>query len=202
MKIICVGRNYLAHAQELGHDKPTEPVLFLKPDTALKRKNLPFFLPDFSKEVHYEAELVFRICKNGKNIDERFALRYVDQVTVGIDFTARDLQRRLQQKGLPWEIAKAFDQSACIGEWRPLSLFRIDDLSFHLTRNHKLVQQGNSACMIFSVSQLIAYASRFFLLLEGDLLFTGTPQGVGPVYANDILHGYLQQECVLECVVK
>ncbi|MCS6916333.1 MAG: fumarylacetoacetate hydrolase family protein [Chitinophagales bacterium] len=203
MKIICVARNYAAHARELNNDLPQQPVLFLKPDTALKRKNLPFFLPDFSSNIHYETELVFRICKTGKNIEERFAMRYVDQVTVGIDFTARDLQEQQKRLGLPWEIAKAFDGSACIGDWRPLKqLGNTGSLNFHLTLNDRIVQRGTAADMIFPVSRLIAYASRFFLLLEGDLLFTGTPEGVGSVQPNDVLRGYLNEEPVLECRVK
>lgn len=203
MKIICVARNYAAHAREMQHVVPEQPVFFLKPDTALKRKNLPFFLPDFSSDIHYEAELVFRICKNGKNIDERYALRYVDQVTLGIDFTARDLQRKLKQEGLPWEISKAFDGSACVGEWFSLQQFsRWQDIRFRLLKNDRQVQEGLAGNMLFPLPQLIAHASRFFLLLEGDLLFTGTPEGVGKVNAGDRLLGFLDEQQALVCTVK
>ncbi len=203
MKIICVARNYAAHAAEMNHDIPDQPIFFLKPATALKRKNLPFFLPDFSREIHYETELVFRICRHGKNIDARYALRYVDRLTVGIDFTARDIQTQLKAKGWPWEIAKAFDGSACVGDWQPIDLFpNLHNITFRLDQNGRCVQQGNSAQMIFPVPELIARASRYFLLLEGDLLFTGTPQGVGPVFANDILTGFINDQHVLTVRVK
>jgi 2-keto-4-pentenoate hydratase/2-oxohepta-3-ene-1,7-dioic acid hydratase in catechol pathway len=203
MKIICVGRNYAEHAREMKHEVPEKPVLFMKPQTALKRKNLPFFLPDFSNDVHYETELVFHICKNGKNIAPSFASAYIDQVTVGIDFTARDLQTYQKQKGLPWEIAKGFDGSACVGKWKPLSEIEITDgIDFSMKLNEELRQTGNSNNMIYSIEEIIAYASRFFLLLKGDLIFTGTPAGVGKVAIGDRLECFLQNESVLQFEVK
>jgi 2-keto-4-pentenoate hydratase/2-oxohepta-3-ene-1,7-dioic acid hydratase in catechol pathway len=203
MKIICVGRNYAEHAREMNHDIPDKPVIFMKPDTALKRKNLPFFLPDFSNDVHYETEIVLRICKNGKNIEEKFAGRYFDQISVGIDFTARDLQSEAKKKGWPWEISKAFDNSACVGEFLPLSNFSdLRNINFCLYKNKQLAQNGNTKDLLFSFEKIISYASAFFLLLEGDLVFTGTPAGVGPVAKNDHLECFIENESLLEFDVK
>lgn len=205
MKIIAVGMNYAAHNQELGHTVilPKEPVIFMKPDSALLKDGKPFFIPDFSKEVHYETELVVRINRLGKNIAQRFANRYYDAVTVGIDFTARDLQRELRSVGNPWEISKGFDNSAAIGHFIPVDKFAdIQNLNFHLDINDNTVQQGNTRDMLFRVDQIIEYISQFFTLKIGDLLFTGTPVGVGPVKVGDHLTGYLENEKVLDFYVR
>lgn len=203
MKIICVGRNYVAHAAELDNPVPEEPVLFLKPETALVPKRNPFFLPDFSEEVHYEAELVIRINRIGKNIQEKFAHKYYDSLTVGIDFTARDLQKKLKTKGLPWEKAKSFDGSAAIGKWVDKSdLDEPDNPNFHLLLNGKKVQEGNPELMIFKIDKLISHISSYFTLKIGDLIFTGTPSGVGPVQRNDSLNLFLENREVLNLNVK
>lgn len=205
MKIIAVGMNYAAHNQELGHTVilPKEPVIFMKPDSALLKDGKPFFIPDFSKEVHYETELVVRINRLGKNIAQRFANRYYDAVTVGIDFTARDLQHELRSVGNPWEISKGFDNSAAIGHFIPVDKFAdIQNLNFHLDINDNTVQQGNTKDMLFRVDQIIEYISQFFTLKIGDLLFTGTPVGVGPVKVGDHLTGYLENEKVLDFYVR
>lgn len=203
MKIICIGRNYTDHAKELNNPVPKEPVFFLKPDSALSRNNFPFFIPDFSEDVHYECELVFRISKLGKTISEKFASGYIDAVGLGIDFTARDLQNKCKEKGLPWEMAKAFDGSAPISEFIALSkLPSIPDLQFHLNINGSTVQQGKAVDMIFPIGKLIAYVSRFMTLKTGDLIFTGTPAGVGPVHINDHLEAYLEGKKMLDFWVK
>lgn len=205
MKIIAVGMNYAAHNQELGHTVilPKEPVIFMKPDSALLKDGKPFFIPDFSKEVHYETELVVRINRLGKNIAQRFANRYYDAVTVGIDFTARDLQHELRSVGNPWEISKGFDNSAAIGHFIPVDKFTdIQNLNFHLDIDDNTVQQGNTKDMLFRVDQIIEYISQFFTLKIGDLLFTGTPVGVGPVKVGDHLTGYLENEKVLDFYVR
>lgn len=205
MKIIAVGMNYAAHNQELNHTiiSPKEPVIFMKPDSALLKDGKPFFIPDFSNEVHYETELVVRINRLGKNISQKFANRYYDAVTVGIDFTARDLQRELRSAGNPWEISKGFDSSAAIGNFISVDNFKdIQSLNFHLDIDGKTVQQGNTADMLFKVDQVIEYISRFFTLKIGDLLFTGTPVGVGPVSINQHLQGFLENEKVLDFHVR
>ncbi len=204
MKIIAVGMNYAAHNKELHHTlELTEPTIFMKSDSSLLKDGKPFFIPDFSSEIHYETELVVKIDRLGKNIAERFAHRYYSEVTVGIDFTARDLQRRLREQGLPWEISKAFDNSAVIGTFIPLEKAgNVNQLSFHLDMNGKTVQQGNTADMLFSVDQIIAYVSRFFTLKIGDLIFTGTPAGVGPVHIGDRLEGYLGDRKLLDFHVR
>jgi 2-keto-4-pentenoate hydratase/2-oxohepta-3-ene-1,7-dioic acid hydratase in catechol pathway len=192
MKIICVGRNYAAHAKELNNAVEEEPVIFLKPDTALLNNNQDFYLPDFSNEIHYETEVVVKINKPGKHIDEKFAHRYYDSVSVGIDFTARDLQSILKAKGLPWERAKAFDGSAVIGSFLPLAdAGIISNLNFSMELNGQKVQEANTSEMVFSVDKVIAFVSRFITLKTGDLIYTGTPQGVGKVSAGDHLIGYL-----------
>ena len=197
MKIICIGRNYLAHVKELDNDLPTEPLFFMKPATALLLPHNPFFYPDFSKEIHYETELVLRICKPGRSIDEKFASNYYDAITVGIDFTARDLQRECKAKGHPWEIAKAFDSSAPIGEFKKISeLKNPDDIAFGMKLNDEWVQQGHSRDMIFSFDKIISYVSQFVTLKEGDYIFTGTPQGVGEVHVGDKLELFLEGESV------
>lgn len=192
--------NYAAHNKELHHTlELTEPTIFMKSDSSLLKDGKPFFIPDFSSEIHYETELVVKIDRLGKNIAERFAHRYYSEVTVGIDFTARDLQCRLREQGLPWEISKAFDNSAVIGTFIPLEeAGNVNQLSFHLDMNGKTVQQGNTADMLFSVDQIIAYVSRFFTLKIGDLIYTGTPVGVGPVSIGDHLEGYLGERKLLD----
>lgn len=196
--------NYAAHNKELHHTlELTEPTIFMKSDSSLLKDGKPFFIPDFSSEIHYETELVVKIDRLGKNIAERFAHRYYSEVTVGIDFTARDLQRRLREQGLPWEISKAFDNSTVIGTFIPLEKAgNVNQLSFHLDMNGKTVQQGNTADMLFSVDQIIAYVSRFFTLKIGDLIYTGTPVGVGPVSIGDHLEGYLGERKLLDFHVR
>lgn len=196
--------NYAAHNKELHHTlELTEPTIFMKSDSSLLKDGKPFFIPDFSSEIHYETELVVKIDRLGKNIAERFAHRYYSEVTVGIDFTARDLQRRLREQGLPWEISKAFDNSAVIGTFIPQEeAGNVNQLSFHLDMNGKTVQQGNTADMLFSVDQIIAYVSRFFTLKIGDLIYTGTPVGVGPVSIGDHLEGYLGERKLLDFHVR
>jgi acylpyruvate hydrolase len=203
MKIICIGRNYVEHIHELKNEVPSSPVIFLKPDTALLPKRNPFYIPDFSKEIHHEAELVLRISKAGKNIAEKFAHRYYDSVTVGIDFTARDLQQKQKDKGLPWEIAKSFDHSAPLGEFVPISSLKDKNkISFHLDINGKTVQKGTSDLMIYSFDKIISYVSQFFTLRKGDFIFTGTPKGVSAVKEGDKLEAYLDEKKVLNVNVK
>lgn len=203
MKIICIGRNYLAHVKELDNALPTEPMFFMKPDTALLPAGEPFPYPDFSKEIHYETELVLRVCKTGKSIDMEAASEYYDAITVGIDFTARDLQSQCKAKGHPWEIAKSFDYSAPIGEFKKISDLRnTDDISFGMKLNGEWVQQGHSRDMIFSFDKIIAHVSRFVTLNEGDCIFTGTPQGVGEVHVGDRLELFLEGESMLGFYVK
>ncbi|HRH03057.1 MAG TPA: fumarylacetoacetate hydrolase family protein [Bacteroidia bacterium] len=203
MKIICIGRNYGAHAKELKNEIPDEPVFFLKPDTALLKDGQAFYLPDFSKEIHHEIELVLQICKNGKNISEKFASSYYEKIAVGIDFTARDVQQQCKEKGLPWEKAKAFDNSAPIGEFISKSeLKNIENLDFQLTINGEVRQKGNSKDMLFSFEKIIAYVSRFITLKQGDLIYTGTPAGVGAVAIGDKLVGYIGDKKLLSFEVK
>ena len=198
MKIICIGRNYLAHVKELDNALPTDPMFFMKPETALLPEGEAFPYPDFSKEIHYETELVLHICKSGKNIAEEEAPYYYDALTVGIDFTARDLQSQCKAKGHPWEIAKAFDYSAPIGKFKKISeLNNAADISFGMKFNNEWVQQGHSRDMIFSFDCIISHVSRFVTLNEGDLIFTGTPQGVGEVHVGDGLELFLEGEGVL-----
>lgn len=201
MKIICIGRNYALHARELNNAVPQKPVFFLKPDSALLRRNRPFFYPEFSREIHYELELVLRIDKVGKYIAEKYASTYYSQIALGIDFTARDLQRESKEKGLPWEISKAFDNSAAISSFVSLSEVK-HPLLFSLFHNGNLVQQGNAVDMIFSFNQLIAYVSQFMTLKTGDLIYTGTPAGVGPISVGDHLQAYLNDRKMLWCDIK
>lgn len=192
MKIICIGRNYAKHIAELQNEKPVNPVIFLKPDSAILLKNQPFFIPPFSKEVHYEVEILVKINKVGKYINQKFAHTYYDEIGLGIDFTARDIQDDCKEKGLPWEKAKAFDGSAVIGEFLPKeSLGDLNNLNFKLQKNDKIVQDGNTNAMLWKIDELISYVSQFFTLKKGDILFTGTPEGVGKVEGNDILTGML-----------
>lgn len=205
MKIIAIGMNYQLHCHELhaGEALPQEPVIFMKPDSALLKDGKPFFIPDFSEQVDYETELVVRINRLGKNIAERFAHRYYDAVTVGIDFTARDLQRKYRAEGKPWELCKGFDNSAAIGDWIPVERFKdIQQLNFHLDIDGKTVQRGYAGDMLFKIDQIIAYVSRFCTLKIGDLLFTGTPVGVGPVQVNNHLEGYLEDEKILDFYIR
>lgn len=204
MKIIAVGMNYARHNQELGHTlENKEPVIFMKPDSAILKDGKPFFIPDFSNEIHYEAELVVRINRLGKNIASRFASRYYDAVTVGIDFTARDLQRKFREVGNPWELSKGFDNSAAIGTFVPVERYKdIQYLNFHLDIDGKTVQQGCTADMLFKIDDIIAYVSRFVTLKIGDLLFTGTPAGVGPVGIGQHLEGYLEEEKLLDFYIR
>ena len=203
MKVICIGRNYVDHAKEMNAPLPASPVFFMKPDTSIVTRNRPFFYPGFSKEVHYECELVIRICKVGKNINSKFASSYYNEIGIGLDFTARDLQEDCKKKGLPWLIAKGFDNAAPIGKFVDKSRFsNLGDINFHLDLNGKSVQKGNSADMIFSFDQLISYVSGFITLKMGDLIFTGTPAGVGPVQIGDLLEAYIGEEKLLKCSVK
>ena len=203
MKIICIGRNYAAHAKELNNPVPKEPVIFLKPDTALLPKRMPFFYPSFSTDVHYEAELVVKIDRVGKNISQKFAHKYYSELTVGIDFTARDLQSIYKEKGLPWERAKAFDGSAPVGKFVVKEKFKdLKDLNFSLKINGESKQNGNTANMLFSIDAIIEYVSQFFTLKIGDLIFTGTPEGVGPISINDCFEAYLEDEKVLDLKIK
>jgi 2-keto-4-pentenoate hydratase/2-oxohepta-3-ene-1,7-dioic acid hydratase in catechol pathway len=203
MKIICIGRNYAEHAKELNNPLPAEPVFFMKPDTALLKDNAPFWHPDFSSDIHFEMEMVIRISKAGKHISEEFAHRYYDGITGGIDFTARDLQQKCKEKGLPWEMAKAFDHSAVVGSFIPLSEFpELNNISFTLDVNNQRRQSGLTADMIFSFDQIIAYVSKFVTLKSGDLIFTGTPAGVGKVNPGDSLKGMIENREVFQFEVK
>ena len=203
MKIICIGRNYLAHIKELDNDLPTEPMFFMKPDTALLPAGEPFPYPDFSKKIHYETELVLRICKTGKAIDEKLAPEYYDAITVGIDFTARDLQGECKAKGHPWEIAKAFDYSAPMGKFKKISeLKHPEDIVFGMKLNGEWKQQGHSRDMIFGFDKIISHVSHFVTLKEGDCVFTGTPQGVGEVRVGDKLELFMEDESMFSFVVK
>ena len=204
MKILAVGLNYESHNLEMKRTfQSNEPVIFMKPESAQLKDGKPFFIPDFSNEVHYETEMVVKINRLGKNIDEKFAHRYYDELTVGIDFTARDLQRKLKEKSLPWEIAKGFDGSATIGTFISKEDFEsIQNINFHLDINSKTVQQGNTRDMIYSVDKIIAYVSKFFTLKIGDLIYTGTPAGVGPVKIEDHLEGYLEDNKLSDFYVR
>lgn len=203
MKIICIGRNYLAHVKELDNALPTEPMFFMKPDTALLPAGAPFPYPDFSHEIHYETELVLRVCKTGKAIEENTASKYYDAITVGIDFTARDLQSKCKAKGHPWEIAKSFDYSAPIGEFKKINALRNpEDIAFGMKLNGEWVQQGHSRDMIFDFNRIVSHVSRFVTLNEGDCIFTGTPQGVGEVHVGDRLELFLEDKPMFEFEIK
>jgi 2-keto-4-pentenoate hydratase/2-oxohepta-3-ene-1,7-dioic acid hydratase in catechol pathway len=202
MKIFCVGRNYTEHAKELGNAVPDNPVIFSKPDTALIKNGEPFYLPDFSNDIHHEVELVIRINKMGKKIQEKFAHSYYNEIGLGIDFTARDIQNNLKAKGLPWELAKAFDGSAPLGEFIPVNELNISNIEFSLKKNDTIVQQGNTANMIFSFNQIVSFISQYFTLKVGDLIYTGTPAGVGQVAIGDKLEGFIGNKSILTCEVK
>ncbi|MBG43540.1 MAG: 2-hydroxyhepta-2,4-diene-1,7-dioate isomerase [Aequorivita sp.] len=203
MKIICIGRNYADHVKELDNAKPTDPVIFLKPDTAILLKKQPFFIPEFSSDVHHEVELLVRINRIGKHIDKKFAYKYYDEIGLGIDFTARDLQKELKENGLPWEKAKAFDGSAVIGNFIDKEQFTdINNIEFSLKKNGKTVQNGNSMLMMWKIDALIEYISKYFTLKIGDVIFTGTPAGVGSVKADDVLTGYIGKTEMFSIKVK
>lgn len=203
MKIICIGLNYRKHAMEMGRSLPDEPVVFLKPDSSILKNNKPFFLPGFSSMIQYEAEVVVKISKLGKGISPKFAHRYFDELTIGIDITARDIQNRHSASGLPWELSKCFDGAAPLGKFVPVSsVSDLKNLDFRLEINDMVVQQGNTSDMIFGFNEIIAYVSRFFTLKTGDLIFTGTPSGVGPLKKNDNLVAYLGYEPVLDFMIK
>lgn len=195
MKLICIGRNYAAHIDELKNERPDEPVVFIKPDSAVLPKEQDFYIPEFSSDVHYEVEVLIKIKKVGKHIPEKFAHKYYDEVGLGIDFTARDLQSKLKEKGLPWEKAKGFDGAAVVGKWLPKDRFKdVNNLRFSLFKNDGLVQSGNTGLMLWKIDELIAHVSTYFMLKKGDILFTGTPSGVGKVEPNDYLVGTIEDE--------
>jgi len=203
MKIIAIGRNYAEHAKELNNPVPTVPVIFMKPDTALLKDNKPFYHPDFSSDIHHEIEIVLKVCKEGKHISEKFAANYYDEIGLGIDFTARDIQSRHKEKGLPWELAKAFDGSAPISNFIPKAKFEdLYQLNFKLDINGETRQTGNTSMLLFSFEQIIAFVSQYITLKKGDLIFTGTPAGVGKVNVGDRLEGYLEDDKLLDFCVK
>ncbi|WP_264553806.1 fumarylacetoacetate hydrolase family protein [Flavobacterium sp. N2038] len=203
MKIICVGRNYANHIEELKNERPSEPVVFMKPDSAVLLKQHPFVIPEFSEDVHHEIEIIVKINKVGKYIEPKFAHKYYDEISVGIDFTARDLQSKLKEKGLPWEKAKAFDGSAVIGDFLPKTDFvSMENLNFELKNNSETVQKGNSGMMLWKIDELISHVSQYFTLKIGDIIFTGTPEGVAAVKPNDILEGFLEDKKLFRIQVK
>ncbi|WP_420601191.1 fumarylacetoacetate hydrolase family protein [Flagellimonas sp.] len=203
MKLICIGRNYAAHIEELKNERPAEPVVFIKPDSAILPKEQDFYIPEFSQEIHYEVEVLVKIKKVGKHISEQFAHKYYDEIGLGIDFTARDLQSKLKAKGLPWEKAKGFDGSAVVGKWMQKNMYEsVDKLGFSLLKNGENVQNGNTSLMLWKIDELIAHVSTYFMLKKGDILFTGTPAGVGKVSPNDYLSGILEGEQLFEINVR
>lgn len=203
MKIFCIGRNYANHAKELGNDVPSEPMIFMKPPTALLINNKPFYHPDFSENIHFECELVLKIGKNGKNISERFAKSYIAEIGLGIDFTARDIQDKLKAKGHPWEIAKGFNGSAVISDFVPVENFEdLNNINFHLLKNGEKVQIGNTQDMIFNAAKLISHISKYFLIHQGDYIYTGTPEGVGKVEIGDVLEGFIEDKPFFQCTIK
>lgn len=203
MKLICIGRNYTEHIEELKNERPTDPVVFLKPDTAILLKKQAFFIPEFSDDVHHEVEVLVKINKVGKHIDKKFAHKYYEEIGLGIDFTARDLQAKLKEKGLPWEKAKAFDGAAVIGDWLPKSDFNdVNQINFSLRKNDALVQQGDTSHMLWKIDEIIEYISKYFTLKIGDIIFTGTPSGVGRVNTDDKLTGFLEDKRMFSITVK
>lgn len=202
MKIICIGRNYADHAKEMNSPLPKEPIFFMKPDTALHRET-EFYLPDFTKDLHHEIEVVVKICKNGKHIDTQFASGYYQEISLGIDFTARDIQKHCKENGLPWEKAKAFDSSAVLSnQWIDKASIQVNNLEFSLTKNDQIVQKGNTKDMIFSIDQLIAHVSKYITLKQGDLIYTGTPEGVGAVALGDKLSGFIGDSKLFDLVIR
>ena len=202
MKIICVGKNYLKHIDELNSSKEDEPVIFLKPDTSIIQKNQPFFIPEFSNEIHYEIEIILKFNRLGKHIESKFSKKYFNQISLGIDFTARDFQNKFKERGLPWDISKGFDNSALIGDWKSIKSYDLNNINFRLEKNGKIVQQSNSKNMIWKIDELIAYASKYFTIKIGDIMFTGTPEGVGVVSEDDVLEGFLGDEKVFSVKIK
>ena len=203
MKLICIGRNYTDHISELNNERPEEPVVFIKPDSAIVLKQHPFVIPEFSNEVHHEVEVIVKICKVGKHISQKFAHKYYNEISLGVDFTARDLQTKLKEKGLPWEKAKGFDGSAIIGDFLPKNSFSsLENINFELRNKGEIVQQGNTNLMLWKIDELIAYVSQYFTLKTGDILFTGTPKGVAPVKDGDVLEGFLEGNQVFKVQVK
>ncbi|WP_291102135.1 MULTISPECIES: fumarylacetoacetate hydrolase family protein [unclassified Flavobacterium] len=203
MKIICIGRNYVKHIAELHNERPTEPVIFMKPDSAVLLKQHPFVIPEFSQDIHHEIEIIVKISKVGKHIDAKFAHKYYDEISVGIDFTARDVQNQLKAKGLPWEKAKAFDGSAVIGEFLPKKQFNsLENITFELTNNNLTVQKGNTSHMLWKIDELISFVSRYFTLKIGDIIFTGTPEGVAVVKPEDVLEGFLEGNKLFRIEIK
>ena len=202
MKIICIGKNYLKHIDELNSSKEDEPVIFLKPDTSIIQKNQPFFIPEFSNEIHYEIEIILKFNRLGKHIESKFSNKYFNQISLGIDFTARDFQNKFKDRGLPWDISKGFDNSALIGDWKSIKTYDLDNINFRLEKNGKIVQQSNSKNMIWKIDELIAYASKYFTIKIGDIMFTGTPEGVGVVSEDDVLEGFLGDEKVFSVKIK
>lgn len=203
MKILAIGRNYAEHIKELNNERPADPVIFMKPDTALLKNNAPFYYPDFSSDIHHEVELVLKISREGKNIEEKFAHKYYEEIGIGIDFTARDLQQKAKEKGLPWTIAKGFNGSAPVSEFVPVTDFPdLNNLNFSLKLNGEVQQQGNTSMMLFSFNFMISYLSKFFTLKKGDLIFTGTPAGVSPVKIGDRLEAFIEDKKMLDFEVK
>ena len=203
MKIICIGRNYADHISELNNERPDEPVIFMKPDTAILPKKTPFTIPEFSNDVHHEVEVLVKICKVGKYVSPKFAHKYYDEIGLGIDFTARDLQTVLKEKGLPWEKAKAFDHSAIIGDFLPKKNYSsLENINFELRKNSEIVQKGSTSMMLWNIDEIVSYVSQFFTLKKGDIIFTGTPKGVAAVNENDILEGFLEGKQMFKIQVK
>lgn len=203
MKIICIGKNYLKHIQELNSRKEDDPVIFLKPETSIIQKKQPFFIPEFSNEIHYEVEIILKFNRLGKHIEPKFSAKYYDKISLGIDFTARDLQRSLKDRGLPWDVSKGFDSSALIGEWIDVNEFKdINNINFRLVKNGEIVQKSSSANMIWKIDTLISSASKFFTIKIGDILFTGTPEGVGEVNKDDVFEGFIENKKVFSIKIK
>jgi 2-keto-4-pentenoate hydratase/2-oxohepta-3-ene-1,7-dioic acid hydratase in catechol pathway len=203
MKIICIGRNYVNHIAELNNERPDEPVIFMKPDTAILPKKTPFTIPEFTNDVHHEVEILVKICKVGKYIDSKFSHKYYDEIGLGIDFTARDVQNKLKEKGLPWEKAKAFDGSAIIGDFLPKNNFSsTENITFELKNNGTTVQKGNTSHMLWKIDEIVSYVSQYFTLKKGDIIFTGTPEGVAKVSPNDVLEGFIENKKVIRLHIK
>ncbi|WKD86983.1 putative protein YcgM [Polaribacter huanghezhanensis] len=202
MKIICIGRNYAKHIEELANERPENPIIFLKPDSAILPRKNPFFIPPFSNDVHYEVEVLVKINKVGKHIESKFAHKYYDEIGLGIDFTARDVQQHCKENGFPWEKAKAFDGSAVVGEFYPKEQFDLENLKFQLDKNGDIVQDGNTNAMLWKTDELIAYVSQYFTLKKGDIIFTGTPAGVGKVVENDVLTGTIEGKQAFQIRIK
>ncbi|UXX78159.1 fumarylacetoacetate hydrolase family protein [Reichenbachiella carrageenanivorans] len=202
MKILAIGRNYAKHIEELNNERPDEPVVFGKPETAILKNNAPFYYPDFSTDIHYEVEILLKICKVGKNIDEKFAHKYYDEIGIGVDFTARDLQSKAKTKGLPWDLAKGFNGSAPISEFISKSNYDLSNLNFGLKKDGQDVQVGNTSMMLFSFDYIVSYVSKFFMLKKGDIIFTGTPEGVGPIQIGNRLEAFIEDKKMMDFEIK